>query len=174
MKMIITGKHMDVGEDVRTWAEKKFSKLEKFFRRDSEANITVDSRKRGKHKLDATITYKGMIFRAEVENKDVFAAIDKAVEVIERQIRKNKTRLEKRLHEGAFDQYMVTDDVVEESEIKIVKSKKFAMKPMTPEEAVLQMELVGHSFFVFQDGETEKVCVVYRRKDGNYGLIEPQ
>lgn len=174
MKMILAGKQMDVSEDVRKWAEKKFSKLEKFFRWDWELNLTIGSKKRGKHKLDATITYKGMVFRAETDNKDIYTAIDKAVEVIERQIRKHKSRLEKRLHEGAFDQYAVSEDMVEEQKIRIVKNKRFAMKPMTAEEAVLQMELVGHSFFVFLNGESDKICVVYRRKDGDYGMIEPQ
>jgi putative sigma-54 modulation protein len=174
MKITFTGKHMEVENDVKKWAEKKFAKLDKFFRRDSETQITVSDKKRGKYKVDATITHKGILFRAEIENKDLYTGIDKAVEVIERQIRKNKTRLERKLHEGAFDAYKDSEPVAEEGEFKIVKSKRFVMKPMSVDEAILQMNLIGHEFYVFVNDANDRVSVAYKRKDGNYGLIETE
>ncbi|MCK5812203.1 MAG: ribosome-associated translation inhibitor RaiA [Clostridiales bacterium] len=173
MKIIISGKHMTIQEDVREYAIKKFSKLEKFFNREAEAHLTFGERRKGNYiVLDATIYYRNIIFRAEVENHDSYAIIDKGVERIERQIIKNKTKLEKRFHVGAFKE---TDDLnVEQTIHKIVKLKKFSIKPMSVEEAVLQMDLLGHEFFIFLNADSEDTNVVYKRKDGNYGLIEPE
>jgi len=174
MKIVISGKHMTVKEDVRSYAMKKFEKLEKFFKKEAKVNLTFGERKKGSFTvLDATIYYKNMVFRAEVENHDIFMIVDKAVEIIERQIRKNKTKLEKRLHEDAFSSYLEKEEV-EESVHRIVKLKKFSIKPMSVEEAVLQMDLIGHEFFMFLNSDTDKTNVVYKRKDGNYGLIEPE
>ena len=112
-----------------------------------------------------------MIFRAEVRDADMYAAIDRTVDVLERQIRKQKTRLEKRLREGAFEEFDAPMDY-EEEEFKIVKTKKYENKPMSVEEAILQMNLLGHEFYIFNNAETLDKEVVYKRKDGNYGLIE--
>ena len=115
-----------------------------------------------------------MIYRAEETDRDEFAAIDNVVDVIERQIRKNKTRLEKKLRETAFTAPAEIDDAEEETEFKIVKTKKYAVKPMSPDEAILQMNLLGHEFFLFKNSNTDENNIVYKRHDGNYGLIETE
>jgi putative sigma-54 modulation protein len=126
--------------------------------------------------VEITISFNGVLFRAEVSNDHMYASIDKAIDILERQIRKNKTRLEKRLKAGAFKNEegiaVVSED--EEFEFKVVRSKRFAVKPMPIEEAILQMNLLGHEFFVFSNSDSKQVNVVYRRKDGNYGVIEPE
>ncbi|MCD6322153.1 MAG: ribosome-associated translation inhibitor RaiA [Clostridiales bacterium] len=174
MKISISGRHMDVTDDVRAWAEKKFSKLEKYFKQEAEAQLTFITMKHGSMvKLEATIHHRGWVYRAETVDHDEVTVIDKAVEVIDRQIRKNKTKLEKKFHSGAFDN-LDAGDGYEQSNHEIVKSKKFPIKPMSVEEAVLQMDLIGHEFFMFRNAEDEEINVVYRRKDGKYGLIEPE
>ncbi|MBN2852231.1 MAG: ribosome-associated translation inhibitor RaiA [Clostridia bacterium] len=174
MKIVISGKHIEIQDDVKDYATKKFTKLEKFFQREAEAHLTFGERKKGSMLvLDATIYYRNMIFRAEAENHEMFTIIDKAVEIIERQIRKNKTKLEKRFHAEAFSNDG-PEDKVEENTHRIVKLKKFSIKPMSVEEAVLQMDLVGHQFFIFLNADTDQTNVVYKRKDGNFGLIEPE
>ena len=174
MKMNISGRHMDVSDDVRAWAEKKFSKLNKYFRREAEAQLTFSTSKHGSLvKLEATILHRGWVYRTETENHDSLTVIDKAVDVIDRQIRRNKAKLEKKFHSGAFDHLEPNDELLQ-SDHRIVKSKKFSMKPMSVEEAVLQMDLIGHEFFMFRNAEDEQINVVYKRKDGNYGLIEPE
>ncbi len=165
---------MDVTDDVRAWAEKKFKKLEKYFRREAETHLTFSTLKHGSIvKLEATIHHRGWVYRTETENHDAFAVIDKAVDVIDRQIRRNKAKLEKKFHSGAFEDTDAGADY-EPNSHKIVKSKKFPIKPMSVEEAVLQMDLIGHEFFMFRNAEDEEINVVYKRKDGNYGLIEPE
>ena len=174
MKIIISGRHMDVTDDVRAWAEKKFSKLEKYFKQEAEAQLTFITLKHGSMvKLEATIHHRGWVYRAETVNHDEATVIDKAVEVIDRQIRKNKSKLAKKFHSGAFDNLDAEDDY-EPSNHDVVKSKRFPIKPMSVEEAVLQMDLIGHEFFMFRNAEDEEINVVYKRKDGNYGLIEPE
>lgn len=174
MKINISGRHMNVTDDVRERAEKKFSKLEKYFRQEAEADLTFITRKHGNFvKLEATIVHRGMVYRTEVENHDALSVIDKAVEVIDRQIRKHKTKLEKKFHSGAFDDYQDSSED-KESNYAVVKSKKFPIKPMAVEEAILQMELIGHEFFMFRNSDDEEINVVYKRKNGNYGLIEPE
>lgn len=174
MKISISGRHMDVTDDVRAWAEKKFSKLEKYFKQEAEAQLTFITVKHGSMvKLEATIHHRGWVYRAETVNHDEATVIDKAVEVIDRQIRKNKSKLAKKFHSGAFDN-LEEEDNYEPSNHDVVKSKKFTIKPMSVEEAVLQMDLIGHEFFMFRNAEDEEINVVYKRKDGNYGLIEPE
>lgn len=173
MKTTILLRQVTIGDDLRTLIEKKIKKLDKFFLENAEATVKL-SKKREIEILELTITADGAIFRSEVEGPTYFNAIDTAVNVIERQIRKNKTRLEKRLREGAFldgGEYGFFEPVEEEAEFKIRK-KSFDLKPMTAEEAIMQMNLIGHEFFVYEDQETEEINVVYKRKDGAYGLIE--
>ncbi|MBN2883941.1 MAG: ribosome-associated translation inhibitor RaiA, partial [Clostridia bacterium] len=149
MKINISGRHMNVTDDVRDWAEKKFTKLDKYFRREAEADLTFSTQKHESIiKLEATIVHRGMVYRTEIENHDALSVIDKSVEVIDRQIRKHKTKLEKKFHSGAFEETQEMDDSGENS-YSVVKSKKFPIKPMSVEEAVLQMELIGHEFFMF-------------------------
>ncbi len=172
MKTSILLRQVTIGDDVRALIEKKIGKLDKFFLENAEAYVTL-SKKREKEILELTISADGVLFRSEVEGPTFCHAIDTAVNIIERQIRKNKTRLEKRLRDGAFlsEVTLPEEDVEEETDFKI-RRKSFNLKPMTAEEAIMQMNLLGHEFFVFEDQESEEICVVYKRKDGAYGLIE--
>lgn len=171
MKITTTGRKITVTDGLKSYADKKLSKLDKFFADESTAQVTLSVQK-DDHIIEVTIHHEGMIFRAEVRDADMYAAIDRVVDVLERQIRKQKTRLEKKLREGAFDSPAEFGDYDEEHEFKIVKTKKYESKPMSPEEAILQMNLLGHEFYIFSNSETLDKEVVYKRKDGNYGLIE--
>ena len=163
---------LTLNEEKKSMLVKKIDKLKKFFNDDAVADIVV-STQRDKIILEVTIRTKDMIYRAEQRDDDVYNAADEIVEAIERQIRKNKTRLAKKLRDGVRREFEVSGfEAEEESEIKIVKTKKHSVKPMSAEEAVLQMNLLDHSFFVFLNSETNSTDIVYRRKDGNYGLIE--
>jgi len=175
MKFIVSGKNIEVTEALREKVIKKIGGLERFFHPNTEVHATLSVQKT-RQIIEVTISSNGVFLRAEESNEDMYAAIDKVVDVIERQIRKNKTRLEKRLHEAAFktDSSIRDLDMDEEHEFRIVRSKKFAIKPMTVEEAILQMNLVGHAFFMFSNADTDQVNVVYKRKNGDYGLIEPE
>lgn len=176
MKFTITGKKLEVSEELRAYAEKKVGKIERLFRSgDSEAFITF-SRERGRYTAEVTLKNNGMFYRVSETTGDMFASIDSACASIERQIRKNKTRLARRLRQDAFvRQPDVTSFAPEpeENTFEIVRTKRFPMKPMTHEEAILQMELLEHSFFAFKDEENDGAfAVVYKRNDGGYGLIE--
>lgn len=174
MKFNIIGKKITVNEKNSEYIKKKIGKLDKFFKQEPEARIVIGTVK-DKEYIEATIYSEGIIFRAEVTDTDVFTATDKVIDLIERQIRKNKTKLEKRTRREAFDdaRLLSGDDYADdEDEMKIVKKKRFQVKPMSAEEAVLQMNLLGHNFFVFKNQDTEEMNVVYKRKDGNYAIIE--
>lgn len=177
MKFIFTERKIDLSDELRAYAEKKLSKLDKYFRNDAVAHVTAGM-ERGRHWLEVTVKHDNMYFRAAEKCDDMYHAIDSVEATIDRQIRKNKTRLEKRLREGAFEKELTlgtspADDAVEEEkEFDIVRTKRFSVKPMTVEEAILQMNLLGHTFFVFKSMDDEIFSVVYRRKDGGYGLIE--
>lgn len=174
MKFTFTEKKMDSSEDLRAYAERKIGKLERFFRNESNAYVTF-SIERGRYLAEITIQNNGLFYRASELTNDMYASIDSGVAAIERQIRKNKTRLEKRLREGALEREAVpayAPAEEEDEEFKIVRSKRFSIKPMSPEEAILQMNLLEHEFFVFRNGEEDgAISVVYRRKNGGYGLI---
>ncbi|MBO5060685.1 MAG: ribosome-associated translation inhibitor RaiA [Clostridia bacterium] len=176
MKFNIIGRKITVNEKNSEYIKKKIGKLDKFFKSEAEARIVIGTVK-DKEYIEATIYSEGMIYRAEVTDVDVFTAADKVVDLIERQIRKNKTKLEKKTRREAFDdgRLLSGDDYVdgeESSEFNIVKTKRFHVKPMSAEEAVLQMNLLGHNFFVFKNHETDELNVVYKRKDGDYAIIE--
>lgn len=176
MKFTIVFRKIEADEKVKAYVEKKLSKLDKFFRDESSARVVLGTIKDNDY-IEAQISAGGMIYRAEVSDKEITAAIDRIVDVIERQIRRNKTKLEKRIKKDAtLDSMLISgaeytggDDV---SEFEIVKKKRFTVKPMLPEEAVLQMNLLGHGFFVFKNIETDEMNVVYKRRDGKYALIE--
>lgn len=172
MKFIISGKNLDVTEGLREKATKKLKKIEKFFSPETEAHITMSVEK-NRQIFEVTIIYRGVVFRAELESEDMYSSIDKAVDILERQIMKNKTKLQKKLHESAFKNVEVKS-IIEENEYNVVKTKKFAVKPMSVEEAIMQLDLVGHEFFVFTNSETKEVNVIYKRKGNGYGLIEPE
>ena len=174
MKITIVGRKLNVYDDTRELIEKKLAKLDKYFKAEAtEATVTL-SRKRNVSSLDVTINADGTLFRSEVDADDFRIALDQTVDHIESQIRKNKTKLAKRLRENVIDMSMVPDpeEIIPEDE-PIIRVKQFEFKPMTAEEAIMQMNLLGHSFYVFNDITTGDTCVVYTRKDGDYGLIEP-
>lgn len=176
MKFNIIFRKTDADEKIKDYAEKKLSKLDKFFREEPNARLVMGTIKDHDF-IEAQISAAGMIYRAEVTDKEMTAAIDKIVDVIERQIRRNKTRLEKRIKKDAtLDSMLISGaeytDGDETGEFEIVKIKRFVVKPMSVEEAVLQMNLLGHNFFVFKNIETDEMNVVYKRKDGKYALIE--
>jgi putative sigma-54 modulation protein len=170
MKISIYGKQMTVRESLRLAVEKKLSRFDKFFDEATEAFVTCRVRK-GVKIIEITVNYGGTTFRSEEESDTFLTALDRATEGLERQIRKNKTRLEKTVKKGAFVLTPEDDDeYVEEGEFEI-RVKTFPFKPMTAEEAILQMNLLGHSFYAFTDADTGRVAVVYKRKEGSYGLI---
>lgn len=171
MKITIYGKQMTVRESLKELIEKKLAKFDKFFGEDSEAFVTCRTRK-GSKIIEITVSYGGTMFRSEEESDTFMTALDRSIEGLERQIRKNKTRLEKRVRGGAFTtiEYGDDDEYEEEGDFDI-RVKTFPFKPMTAEEAILQMNLLGHTFFVYRDAETNKASVVYKKKDGNYGMI---
>ena len=174
MKITIVGRKLNVYDDTRELIEKKLAKLDKYFKAEAtEATVTL-SRKRNVSSLDVTINAGGTLFRSEVDADDFRIALDQTVDHIESQIRKNKTKLAKRLRENVMDMSMIPDpeEIIPEDE-PIIRVKQFELKPMTAEEAIMQMNLRGHSFYVFNDITTGDTCVVYTRKDGDYGLIEP-
>lgn len=176
MKMNFTGKNMEVTDALRQVTTKKLSKLDKYFQQDIEGNVTFSTQKN--HKIiEVTINLPGTIIRAEESSDDMYASIDRAIDVLERQIRKYKTRLQKRYQNGEtirFENVMPLPKDNETKKPKLVRRKRFNLKPMSHEEAILQMELLGHNFFVFVDADSLDVSVIYKRKDGDYGLIEPQ
>ena len=174
MKITIVGRKLNVYDDTRELIERKLGKLDKYFKSEqTEATVTL-SRKRNVSSLEVTINAGGTLFRSEVDADDFRIALDQTVDHIEGQIRKNKTKLAKRLRENIMDMSMIPDPVEETSEDEpIIRVKQFEFKPMTPEEAIMQMNLLGHSFYVFNDITTGDTCVVYTRRDGDYGLIEP-
>ncbi len=172
MKVQIVARKLDLTDGMKDYVTKKLEKLDKFFDDDAEAKITMSVEK-SRQKIEATIISKNTIYRVETVTSDMYVTMDKVIDDIERQIRKNKTRLEKRLKKGAFVDMGVTDvPVEEEAEFNIIKTKTFTTKPMSNEEAILQMNLLGHQFFVFKNAETQQNSIVYKRKDGDYGLIE--
>ncbi|MGE5633357.1 MAG: ribosome hibernation-promoting factor, HPF/YfiA family [Caulobacteraceae bacterium] len=175
MRTIVSGKNVDVTNALKEKVERKLSKFERYFGPDTEAHATLSVEK-NRHIIEVTIPFNGVILRGEEATGDMYTSIDNVVEKLERQMRRQKTKLERRIKDGniRFENWTTPADEEEDDEVKIVRTKKFAMKPMPIEEAVLQMELLGHNFFVFSNAETEEVNVVYKRKDGNYGLIEPE
>jgi putative sigma-54 modulation protein len=174
MNVIVSGRNIEVTNALKEAMTIKLEKFEKYFRRDIDAKATMSVTK-GRHTVEVTIPlFNGVILRAEESSNDMYVSIDRVVDKLSAQLRKYKTKLEKRYHANDTIKYESIPVHEEESqELKIVKTKKFPVKPMDPEEAVLQMEMLGHDFFVFRNGETDEINVVYQRKDGEYGLIEP-
>lgn len=174
MKFIISGRNIEVTEGLRTAVEDKIGKLEKYFTSDTEVHVTMSVEK-DRQKIEVTIPVKGNIIRSEQVSNDMYVSIDLVEEIIERQLKKYKTKLvDKKQSAGFFSQDYIEKDYMDEEEVKIVRTKKFDIKPMYPEDACIQMELLGHNFFVFCNAETDEVNVVYKRKGNTYGLIEPE
>jgi ribosomal subunit interface protein len=176
MYITVSGKNIEITSALKNVVEKKLSKLEKYFKPQIEAQATLSVEK-NRQIIEVSIFFGGVVLRAEEVHDDMYAAVDLVVDSLEGQIRKQKTKLQKKYHDDSLrfqsiPDFKYNDDDVNEP--RIVRTKRFAMKPMSAEEAVLQMELVGHNFFVYQDADSSDVNVVYKRKDGNYGLIESQ
>jgi len=174
MNITVRGKNVKVTDALRDHVERRVGKLDKYFDHIKEAQVTLIVEK-GSHKVEATILVNGIILRGEEATGDMYGSIDKVVEKIEKQIAKYKTKLTKQLRQTPFVQEaFAKHPVMEENEPEIIRTKRFAIKPMPTDEAIMQMNLIGHTFFVFLNAETEETNVVYKRNDGNYGLIEPQ
>ena len=174
MRYIISGKNIDVTEGLKTAVYDKIGKLERYFTPDTEVHVTFSVQK-DRQKIEVTIPVKGNIIRGEQESSDMYVSIDLVEEIIERQIKKYKNKLmAHNKSQAVFSQAFVEDNTYEEETINIIRTKRFAVKPMDPEEACVQMELLGHNFFVFRNAETDEVNVVYKRKGNTYGLIEPE
>ena len=174
MKIVIVGRNIDVTPGLKSAVEEKIGKLEKYFTPDTEVHVTLSVEK-DRQKIEVTIPVKGSIIRSEQVSSDMYVSIDLVEEIIERQLKKYKTKLvDKRQNDSSFSQMFVDNDYMDDEEIKIVRTKKFDIKPMYPEDACIQMELLGHGFYVFHNAETGQVNVVYKRKGDTYGLIEPE
>ena len=174
MNLVISGKNLDITEGLRSAIEEKIGKLERYFTDTTEVHVTLSTEK-NRQKIEITIPMKGSIIRAEEVSSDMYVSIDLVEEDIERQLRKYKNKLiDKEQNAAHLSQSFIEADDFEDEDIQIIRSKKFAMKPMDPEEACVQMELIGHNFFVFRNSETDEVNVVYKRKGNTYGLIEPE
>lgn len=174
MRISISGKGIDVSDYLRDLVNKKVSKLERYFPKDTEVQVTMAVEK-NRHIVEVTIPYEHVIIRGEEVTGDMYASIDNVLDKLEKQIIRHRTRLDKNLKNAALKYEEVTpltDE--EEDEPKIVRVKRFALKPMDEEEAMLQLALLGHTFYVFENADTGDVNVLYSRRDGNYGLIEPE
>lgn len=177
MNYNIRGKNVEVTQPIREYVEKKISKLNKYFdtlpTSDVHVNLSVYN---DQQTIEVTIPMTNLLLRAEEQHADLYAAIDLVVDKLERQIRKHKTKVNRKFRQKGIEEILFTNDESEEREsdkIEIVRTKRFDLKPMDSEEAVLQMDMLGHNFFVFTNAETNDTNVVYKRKDGKYGLIEP-
>lgn len=172
MKITVIGRKCTPRDSFKERAEKRLKKIEKFFGSDAEAKITATVEK-NEQIVEVTIFHDGYIFRSQERAQNMNDALDRCVDSLVRQIRKNKTRVEKKLRQGAFEAYDAIDPIEPEDDYDIVRSKEIALKPQSVEEAILQMNLLDHQFYVFLNSSNEKICVVYSRKDGGYGLIIP-
>ena len=174
MKFIIIGKNIEVTPGLRAAVEDKIGKLEKYFTPETEVHVTLSVEK-DRQKIEVTIPVKGSMIRSEQVSNDMYVSIDLVEEIIERQLKKYKTKLiAKEQSRGFFKQDFIEKDYLDDEEVQIIRTKKFDIKPMYPEDACVQMELLGHNFFVFCNAETDQVNVVYKRKGNTYGLIEPE
>ncbi len=173
MRTNITARKIVLKDDFKDLIEKKISKFDKLFGENAQAHVTVTLEK-NRETVEITIRNNGMVFRAERSAEDKQAAFDEALDIISRQIRKNKTRLEKKIHSAALSDLISMPEEEIEPEYKVVKTKKFPIKPMDVEEAILQMNLIGHQFYMFRNSLTNDINVVYKRKDNNYGVLEPE
>ena len=170
MHIIMSGKNVDITDTMRARIEKKLGKLDRFLTESEEVQVRLSQERGNRNTVEITIGFDGAILRAEETSADMITSIDRSIDIIVRQIRRHRTKLEKRLRAGAYeeeDAYEVPDDAT------LVRTKRFMMKPISVEDAITQMDMLGHSFFLFLNEETGGTCVVYKRQDGNYGLLEP-
>lgn len=177
MKTIITGRKVNLKDNFKELAEKKLSKFDRLFDGNAVANVTVTVEK-NRQTVELTIHHEGMVYRAEATTSEMNEALDKVLEALSRQFRKHKTKLAKRLRKDTLEDYLIlqNSDVtpdIEEEKYKIVRIKNFPVKPFDVEEAILQMNMIGHQFFMFRNQTNGEINVVYRRKNGDYGLLTP-
>ncbi len=175
MNITITGRNIELTDGLKSAVEEKLGKLDKYFTSEATANVTLSVEK-DRQKIEVTIPVKGSIIRSEQVSNDMYVSIDLVEEVIERQLKRYRHKLIARQQEakGYFNDEFLSAEPADEEEVQIIRSKRFGMKPMYPEDACIQMELLGHSFFVFRNAETDEVNVVYKRRGNTYGLIEPE
>lgn len=173
MRITITGKNIDLTDGIKNAVTERLGKLEKYFTEDTDIYVTMGVEKE-RQKIEVTIPMKGNIIRTEQVSNDMYVTIDLVEEVIERQLKKYKNKLVTQYQSGANLQKEFIEKETEDDEVRIIRTKRFGMKPMFPEDACVQMDLLGHDFFVFRNADTEEVNVVYRRKGNTYGLIEPE
>lgn len=179
MKITITGRKVTLKDHFKNLATKKLSRFEKIFDENADAHVVV-TLERNRQTVEITIRDKGMIYRAEATDYEMNDALDQVISALGRQIRKNKTRLDKQIHSAALDQFVEDisteaepEESMAEEEYRIVRTKHFPIKPLSVDEAILQMNLLGHQFYMFRNGATGEINVVYQRKNGDYGLLEP-
>jgi len=177
MNFKFTGRKVEITDEIKSYGEKKIGKLSKFFSSDAEAAV-ICSVSKDKHRVEVTIYSHNMIYRADQTTASMYSSFDGIIDVLERQIRKHKTKLERRLRDSSFTKATKEEEwesvPEDEREFEIVRTKIHAIKPMSPEEAILQMDLLGHGFYLFRDDQSGKTCIVYGRKQGNYGLIQAE
>lgn len=174
MKLVLRGKNIPLTDPLRQYVEKRLGKLDKYLGPDHEAQVTLVVEK-DRHRVEVTIPLNGIVLRGEEETGDMYVSIDQVIDKLERQVEKYRTRLAKKLKRDSLRDIVLEGlTEAEEPEPKVVKQKHISMKPMPVDEAIMQMNLVGHNFFVFTNAETNQVNVVYRRNDGDYGLIGPE
>lgn len=172
MKYIYASRDMEISEGLKARVEKKLDKFDRYFREEPEANVRFKMQKGARNIVEITVNASGTILRAEETSNDMYLSIDRAVDKLESQIRRYRTKLEKRVRPEEIAAE-AAEPVFEEQNFDLVRVKKFSVKPMSVEDAIVQMELLGHDFFLFQNEENELLCVLYRRHDGSYGLLQP-
>lgn len=176
MKIVITGRNVELKDSFKELVEKKLTRFDRMFKDDASAHTTVTAEK-NRHKVEITISHKGMFFRAEDTSLDMYESLDKVISMLARQLRKNKTKLEKKLKSGSIEDVIPTlegEKVEDEVEYKVLRTKHFSVRPMSVDEAILEMNMVGHDFYIFKNAEDGNFNVVYIRKDGKYGLLIPK
>jgi putative sigma-54 modulation protein len=176
MRITITGRKVNLRDNFKELAKKKLSRFDRIFDEDAEANVVVTVEK-NRQTVEITIQSRGLIYRSEATDFEMNDALDQVASSLGRQIRKNKNKLDKEIHSSALDQYVQdylhSTEEENDEEYKIVRTKHFFVKPLGVDEAILQMNMLGHQFFMFRDETSGEINVVYKRKDGNYGLLEP-
>ena len=174
MKFTYAGKGIEVTDSLKDRVEKKLGKLDRYFDREAEAIIRFRQQRGGRNIAEITVSVRGLMLRAEESSNDMYLSIDRAVDKLESQIRRYRTKMEKHLRDVPAAEEAPADTAYEAANYDVVRVKKFSVKPMDVEDAITQMELLGHNFFLFMNSETSTLCVIYRRNDGTYGLLEPE
>ena len=172
MRIITSGKDVEITEALRERIEKKVGKLDRYLGESEEVQVRLSQQRGNRNTVEITIAFDGIILRAEETSSDMYTSIYHAIDIVIRQIRRHRTKLEKRLRAGVYEAEEPGFEMPDEA--SLVRTKRFAMKPMSIDDAIAQMDLLGHSFFLFLNEETGGACVVYKRQDGNYGLLEPE